>query len=1116
MDIWRDIRLQARRRRDDIEAENGAPFTRAADLIAAARRKAGLQIDRFEPGTVYGDGVLGALVRVATGLSTEREIIVQAHELGHNWLHDESQFLIRTTDAAFGGQPFETGIDRVVAYSPRERREVQADVFAQEFLVPADRLRERLLSARERPAAIATDLGLPVEFVTMQAIRALLLPPLRQTDERDDQPLAPPLDNDQKEAAEWSEGPLMLDAGPGTGKTKTLVARIEHLLANNVPPSSIVALTFSNKAAAEMTERIERLNPAAAPLIWIGTFHAFGLELLRLYGGHVGIQPDFDVADESDTLGLLESMLAELPLHYYQNLWDPALELRPILRAISRAKDEMVTPEEYLAAAGASLRAARTDDEIERAARAKEVAEVYAIYQRALRKNNLVDFGDLVDIPTRLLQQNEAVRITVRDRFKHVLVDEYQDVNFASTQLLSALSETGDGLWVVTDPRQSIYRFRGAAPATALSFFSTYANAKRKALGTNYRSGQPVVQIFQRFGACIAAAPRPAATWHPQRGPVGSTDYMHAPDLASEAAGISQQISRFKEAGVPYRDQAILARTHLSLARFAKHLEDDGIPILYLGDLFERKEIRDLLSLVSIGAEPGGAGLVRVAQLPEYGASRADALAVIAEAERSGETIAAVCARATSVPGLTPQGSQGLLRLAEQLKDIEPHTSAWRLLILYLFERSHYLFPLAEAGTVQAQQALIAIYQLLKFCREHQETHAGRGERRHLLETIRRLERLDDDRAFRVVPPEADDIDAVRFMTIHACKGLEFQVVHLPVVASRYLPLAHRPARCPTPLGLERLELSKQDHDAEEECLFFVALSRARDVLSISRSDRHTPNQTCGPSKFLSNLGGILPQVRTLRQRPATATALELFPPPPQAEYEERHLQLYDDCPARYRYEAVDGLHGPRDASAYLKFHGCVRRVIAWLAEEKQAGRIVSADAAAARLREEWDQRGPEGGYEPVYWRAAEEMVRRSAELIAVDDGMPIDQQWRLTLAGRPIVAVPDRATQEPDGSIVVQRVRTGRKTKNEPEKAIWAFLEAAGRAMFPGRNLRLEAFYPATGERIPIVPKDRDKAIDMYESAIAGIERGDFTPKPSRDCPSCQFYFICTSEIPR
>jgi DNA helicase-2/ATP-dependent DNA helicase PcrA len=417
---------------------------------------------------------------------------------------------------------------------------------------------------------------------------------------------------------------------------------------------------------------------------------------------------------------------------------------------------------------------------------------------------------------------------------------------------------------------------------------------------------------------------------------------------------------------------------------------------------------------------------------------------------------------------------------------------------------------------VPSQQALIAIYQLLKFCREHQDSHAGIGERRHLLETIRRLERLDDDRAFRVVPPEADDIDAVRFMTIHACKGLEFDAVHLPVVASRYLPVGHRPSRCPAPLGLERLDISKQESEAEEECLFFVALSRARDVLSISRADHYTSSQTCGPSKYLKGLGAILPQARKLKQRIVETADPPLLAPAPREEYEERHLQLYADCPARYRYEVVDGLRGPRDASAYLKFHGCVRRVIAWIESQRQAGTTVNADSAVDRLSMEWDVRGPVGGYEAVFRRAAEEMVRRAAEAIALDEGTPIDTIWRLIIAGRPVTAMPDRVTRGLDGSIVAQRIRTGRKTKSEAGKAIWAFLQAAGRAVFPAQDVRLEAFYPATGERLGIVPEAPDKSLEMYESAIAGIESGAFAPNPSRDCPSCQFYFICTSEIPR
>ncbi len=474
MDIWRDIRLKARQRH--MEAAAMASANTADALVRSGLKIAKLQVDEFDPGTVFGAGVLGALerddgfVRLASNLQGSQKAVVAAHELGHYWLHDEAAFMIRSTEAGFGGQPIETGSDRVVAYSPRARQEVQADIFAQEFLLPADALREKLVVQRQRPSKIAEEAGLPLEFVRMQAIRALLLPPLAA-------PVTPvasgpghPLDPEQREAAEWDERPLILDAGPGTGKTRTLIARIRHLIDKDIPPSNILALTYSNKAAAEMIERIETVSPASAPLIWVGTFHAFGLELLRLHHQAAGLPPDFKVLDEAMALAVLEGLLAELALVHFQNLWDPTIELKPILKAISRAKDEMVSAQDYAKAAEEGLRAAVSPEEIERAEKAVEVGRVYRIYQQALTDQNCLDFGDLVYRSTELLSRNPAIRDEIRAKHRHVLVDEYQDVNFASTSLLEQITDQGKRLWVVADPRQSIYRFRGAAPANTVDF----------------------------------------------------------------------------------------------------------------------------------------------------------------------------------------------------------------------------------------------------------------------------------------------------------------------------------------------------------------------------------------------------------------------------------------------------------------------------------------------------------------------------------------------------------------------------------------------------------------------------------------------------------------------
>jgi len=295
------------------------------------------------------------------------------------------------------------------------------------------------------------------------ASRLLLLPPLRPAAQAAHEGADHSLDESQSKAVAWDAGPLLVDAGPGTGKTRTLVKRVEHLLAKGSPSSSILALTFSNKAAEEMRERLSAMNPAAAIEMWIGTFHAFGLELVTKWPASVGRTDKVRVLDQAGSLALLEKNLDKLPLNYYQNLYEPAYELVPVLRVISRCKDELITPDEYRKAADVAHASAATDQERETAERAQEIAEIYRAYQKALANEDAVDFGDLIMLSVQLLQTNADVRQHVA-KFKHVLVDEFQDVNSASDALLQAICTENRDLWVVADQRQSIYRFRGAEP----------------------------------------------------------------------------------------------------------------------------------------------------------------------------------------------------------------------------------------------------------------------------------------------------------------------------------------------------------------------------------------------------------------------------------------------------------------------------------------------------------------------------------------------------------------------------------------------------------------------------------------------------------------------------
>ncbi len=355
------------------------------------------------------------------------------------------------------------------------------------------------------------------------------------------------------------------------------------MLGQGALSGSILALTFSNKAADEMRERLSESHQDAAIEMWVGTFHAFGLEMVAKWPSRIGRTANVKILDQTAQLALLEANLSRLPLRHYQNLFEPAYELVYVLQAISRCKDELITPDAYLAEAEAALAQASPDD-LETAEKAVEVGQIYKVYQEALRDADAVDFGDLVMLAAELVAEHDDIRAEYQQRFQHILVDEYQDVNFASARLLQLLAGACSDVWVVGDQRQSIYRFRGAQPANVERFQNDFSGSKLS-LTSNYRSGAPVVRAFSEFSRHMAADPGAAASWAAHRGEVGEVSLTVAGTVAEEAAAIRDQIETLRSRGIPYRDQVILARSHLTLSRITGVLEQLGVPLLYLGDL---------------------------------------------------------------------------------------------------------------------------------------------------------------------------------------------------------------------------------------------------------------------------------------------------------------------------------------------------------------------------------------------------------------------------------------------------------------------------------------------------------------------------------------------------
>ena len=1107
MDAWVDIRRRARACHAKALAETKGD-RRAEVILAAALSADSLEVEPYDfaPGTLGSLNRAFRLVRVQKNLAPEMERVVIAHEIGHFHLHHDPHNEVTVRPDTLGGDPVDSGAGKVEGYSPNERKEVQADIFAGEFLCPGDWLRDQFIDGNRRPERIAKELGLPVPLVMNQMVRAVLLPPIGAAREMVPSTVHD-LDGSQQAAVMWNGGPLLVEAGPGTGKTRTLVRRIQRQLDENAAPASFLALTFSRRASEEMRERIAAVNPDASIEMWVGTFHQFGLELVTKWPLRFGRTANVRTLDQTGQLELLEANLEKLPLKHFQNLYEPAYELVPVLRVISRCKDERISVEHYEAEAIAFKKAARTEDEHEDADRALEVAAIYRIYEDELKRADAVDFGDLVVMARDLIVHHPEVQAYVAG-FRHILVDEFQDVNFASAELLRALTKAGVDVWVVADPRQSIYRFRGAEPSNVATFEKAFGG-KRHALANNYRSHAPIVNAFARFSGSMGGG-RMGGTWVPTRGAGSPVTVTAAPSLSAEGEAIQRRIEELRTAGIPYGEQAILARSHLTLGRITGILEQLGVPLLYLGDLFERSEVRDLLALLSIDAELGGIGLVRVAALPHYAVPKADVLALITWSREQKELIFEALKRADEIETLTAAGRLGLKRLGTELDGLQ-RASPWVLLTIWLFERSEYLQRLSAANGAIAQQKMIAIYQLLKVCGEYGAM--GQTNRKRFLDRIRRIEALNEDTAYRAISSEASDLDAVRVMTIHGSKGLEFRGVHLPVIATGYMPSARGGGRIEPPPSLMRLVMQTDAREAEEECLFFVAMSRARDVLSISHAQKYTEKRNSNPSKFLGLLNGLVTQATFAGSGKTYAAEPELAPVGGKDAYTERELEMYTQCPARYRNEYIDGLRGGRDKSAYLGFHRCVYKTVGWLEAERAAGRTKTVAEALAQLEAVWAEGGSVGhAFEKFHRNNAESMVRRMAETIASETATYDRCDWSIPVGRRQVLITPDRVLIGADGSVRVQRIRTGKKSKSEPGKRIYALLRKGAQLKYPGRRLTVEALYLATGEVMPILPKSDDKLIAEYADAITGIERGAFHAVPeARRCPNCPSYFICT-----
>jgi DNA helicase II / ATP-dependent DNA helicase PcrA len=680
----------------------------------------------------------------------------------------------------------------------------------------------------------------------------------------------------QREAVTHVGSPLLIVAGAGSGKTRVLTRRIAYLLAaRDVHPGSILAITFTNKAAGEMKERVATLVGRRANIMWVSTFHSACVRILRREAKRFGFTSSFSIYDQADSQRLMTLVCRELDL-------DPRrYPPRQFSHQVSALKNELIDYETALA---------RADNHHERM-----VAEAYELYQRRLTEANAMDFDDLIMTTVHLLQAFPDVAENYRRRFRHVLVDEYQDTNHAQYVLVRELvgtkaKRTVDGdpvgaepavepaeLCVVGDADQSIYAFRGATIRNILQFEKDYPDARVVLLEQNYRSTQT---ILAAANAVIAKNPgrKPKRLWTDSGDGTPIVGYV-ADDEHAEAQFVAEEIDRLGDEGAAKPgDVAVFYRTNAQSRVLEEVFIRFGLPYRVVGGVrfYERREVRDALAYLRTLANPDDTvSLRRILNTPRRGIGDRAEAAVEALAQRDGATFWQALRRAADAPGLATRSLrsiEGFVGLIDDLRGLAADGVGPAAVLEAVFDRTGYLDELSESDDPQDETRVDNLRELVAVASEFEASETGDGTLTGFLEQVSLVADADE------IPEGDDHGGVVTLMTLHTAKGLEFPVVFLTGLEDGVFP--------------HQRSLYEPKELEEERRLAYVGITRARQRLYLSRATvrsawgapSHNP-----ASRFLGEIPDRLVDWRrteadqTRWSRPAPSPARTRTSKPPRA-----------------------------------------------------------------------------------------------------------------------------------------------------------------------------------------------------------------------------------------
>jgi DNA helicase-2/ATP-dependent DNA helicase PcrA len=954
----------------------------------------------------------------------------------------------------------------------------------------------------------------------------------------------------QHEAVTHDAGPLLIVAGAGTGKTTVITRRIAWLISQRrARPEEILALTFTDKAAAEMEERVDQLVPYGYADVEIATFHAFGDSLLRGHSLEIGLQNDFSVLSRAEQVIFLRDRLFELPLARYRPLGDPTRHLQAIITLISRCKDEDIAPEHY-AACAERLRAAAAaapDDEAarDRAEAQTELAAVYAAYQDVMGRAGNIDFGDQIVLALGLLRRRPHVLNYYQRRFKYILVDEFQDTNYAQFEFVKLLGARHRNVAVVADDDQAIYRFRGAAISNVIQFLDHYSGARQVVLTENFRSHQAILDAAYKgilYNNPDRLEVRSGIDKHliAVREPAGpEPHHLHYETATQEADTVATLIRERVEQGQwSVSDVAVLVRSNNDADQFLRSFNLRGIPWTFSGNagLYGRPEVRLLLAFLRAVAHPDDSvSMHYLASSDLYQVPIADLTRCATHADRKHRWLFDVLRETESIAELAGEiGDEARLAVRHLVADLTRYMELGREMptgeLLYQFlVDSGWLARMSKAATARDEAE---VQNISKFFRRIQDA-SKTLKYDNVRELVKHLDALIDAGEDPAVAEADVETPAVRVLTVHKAKGLEFPVVFMVNCVQGKFPVQRRGDALELPAELIKDILPVGDfHTQEERRLFYVGMTRARRELFFTSARDYGGARERKVSQFVLEALD-LPKDAARPFKGKAVEEIERFAPPtgpdagaaaPMPESEElllSHKQVddYQTCPLKYRY--VHQLRVPILRHHTVVYGSTIHSVVEFYLKRRVEGNYTALEDLLAEYERKWLNQGfLTWEHQEARKAAGREALTRFWHQEEAEGLKPtwIEKDFAFTVGNNRVRGRYDRVDEDLLGAVIVDYKTSEVIRQKDADRRVAQNLQLkmyalAWREMTGRLPQRVELRFIETaviGRREP-TEADLDEARHAVEAAAAGIRARRFEATPSRQaCRYCAYNQIC------